>query len=238
MNTKSLAGKRVGLTGTDDFRGKVRRALAGTGAVCLDLTRAAPLPTDAPIPWQAIRAAQKPILVFTSGQGVRVFFAENIPNDALRGCRFAAIGQATARVLAEHGFPPELVPETATSEALAELLLARADGGAVFTMVSRRGSDTVEERLRPAGIPVTRTDIYDVEYRCEAVSPAPDFYVFGSAGAVRALYEGGIPIVPGARCVCIGPVCGGALRELYGLEPLPAEGISVEGIARTLTRYA
>lgn len=235
-----LAGVTIGMTGTDAFKERLKSAFDFTGARCRSMMDAEVVSTGAVIDWKAIAEREGAWLVFTSGQGVEMFFRrarrEAIDLRSLAKVRFAVIGEATARALREHGFTADLMPEEATSKHLAEAMrIAVKPGETVFTLVSRKGSETVEKTLCANGIEVIRTDIYDVEYRCATDIAAPDVIVFGSAGGVKALHSSGYAIDAKTKSVCIGPVCADALRETYGINGILADAISVEGIVKKVS---
>src|SRR5256886_7759516 len=62
-------------------------------------------------------------IVFASRHAVAAVL-ERLPA-APEGVRVAAVGQATAQVLRQRGWPPELVPEEASAAALIEAFAAR-----------------------------------------------------------------------------------------------------------------
>ncbi len=236
-----LAGKTIGMTGTDAFKARLKSAFDFTGAKCRSMMDASVSETGESIPWNDIAESEGAWLVFTSGHGVHTFFnharVEKIDLRALMKAKFAVIGEATANALREHGFNADLMPEAATSEKLAEALKANVGKGErVFTLVSRKGSKTVESVLAENGMNVVRSDIYDVDYACLTDIAAPDYIVFGSAGGVRALYESGYTIDAKTKCVCIGPVCEEALKKTYEIEAIQAESISVEGIVQAILK--
>lgn len=70
-------------------------------------------------------------VVLTSPRAVSVFqdrLSHN-GNAALGHLRFAVVGESTARACAENGFPVHLIPQTATSQALGELMAIQAQPG-------------------------------------------------------------------------------------------------------------
>ncbi len=90
-------------------------------------------------------------LVFTSGNGVRHFFArvEALGKDVrvLGGVKLAAIGPATARILSEFHLRADLVPESYRSEALADALKPHVVGRRVLLARADRGRPILKEEL-------------------------------------------------------------------------------------------
>jgi uroporphyrinogen III methyltransferase/synthase len=133
-----LCGKNYLVVGTKGFVRKMCGLLTDAGAHRAPLVslvvRAHPenIPEDfSDVGW----------LVFTSANGVKIFFDElasrRMDVRSLAHVKAACIGEATAEELAGHGMFADLVPSEYTSKALGEALLAvyRADVG-VTTMCS------------------------------------------------------------------------------------------------------
>ena len=133
-----LCGKNYLVTGTKGFVRKMCGLLTDAGAHGVPLVslvvRAHPenIPEDfSDVGW----------LVFTSANGVKIFFEElssrRMDVRSFAHVKVACIGEATAEELAGHGVFADLVPSEYTSKALGEALLAvyKADVG-VTTMCS------------------------------------------------------------------------------------------------------
>ena len=120
-----LAGKRVGLTGTRRMNAKLSRELIRLGAepftACELVLSPLPAADETPV--------DSGCLVFTSAEGVRLYFErllrKGLDARALGGVKTACVGRATAAELRRHGLIADLVPAEQTTEALARLLLER-----------------------------------------------------------------------------------------------------------------
>lgn len=109
-------------------------------------------------------------VVFTSAHAVTVFQErlEKWDDAPIGHLRFAVVGEATAQLCAEHGFPVHYIPEAATSRALGELLAVQlpkgsrilfpqAEHGRAEFVAAMRGSDaevTVVPAYRTVPLPV------------------------------------------------------------------------------------
>ena len=121
----SLSGCRVGITGSTSFTGRMTELLKDNGA------RVLPLPNLSISPIGLSDGELADILshewlVFTSANGVSVFFDELSSHDidirSLAGCRFAAVGSGTENELRKHGLFADLVPNEYSVDALAAVL--------------------------------------------------------------------------------------------------------------------
>ncbi len=235
-----LTGVRVGLTGTAPLRQKLRLELEALGAGVFDALeiQAEDLPLDFDL--DRLRAGGC-WAVFTSGGGADSFFRRlgerGMDLRALHGCKFAAIGPATAARLWAHGIQADLCPEEYTSQGLGEALLRRGEPGEdMFLFRSRQGSPVLPELL--AG----RFHVEDISLY--EVRPGPagdrariegaDYLTFASAGGVARFLEAYGFVPEGAVPVCIGPVTARALEEACGRPYLTASDISAGGIVQAI----
>jgi uroporphyrinogen III methyltransferase/synthase len=150
------------------------QALAEHGAtpVIMPVTRIAP-PTDAE------RAALDRALqlsydwtIFASANAVERFLAELRARGrdarALAGCKLACVGQATARVLADHGLLADLVPERSDAAGLAAAVIAASAstgmrGLHILVPRAADGRDEAVEALRQSGADVDLVTVYRTE---------------------------------------------------------------------------
>jgi len=207
----------------------------------------APVIRVRPLPGPPLDPTPYDLICVTSPNGVEQLFerlaAADPPRDAraLAGARVAAIGQGTARVLAEHGVRADIVPERAVAEslveALAELPIARA-------LVARaaQARDVLPDALRARGIEVDVLDLYETVAEpgaSGAIESAlgADYVTFTSASSVRFFLqaaEGHGHISASTRIVSIGPITSEALRE-RSLEPaVEAKRHDVDGLIEAL----
>ena len=237
-----LAGQRVGLVGTTSFTDRLAQKLTAAGAeprLCV-AARAEPLPVS--LDWDALADGAPRWLVLTSANGVERLFGllrENrVDLRRLAGCRFAAIGPATAAALAAQGIQADLRPATATGEELGRRLIASVPAGQPILLLRAENSTPLLHRmLREAGYPVEEHPLYRTVYQPLAPARAGEALVFGSAAGVRAYCEAfGAPQAE-VKCVCIGPVTADELTRHTAAPFATAPDISADGILACLERF-
>lgn len=240
----SLSGVRVGLTGTAMIHKKLCSALQTRGAetFCVERSAVEALPFSFEL---RSLCGLRCWLVFTSGNGVRLFFQhlarQKMDLRQLRSCKFAVIGSATAAALERFGIQADLCPETYTSQALGEKLLQTVrPNEPVFLFRSNRGSPELYRTLA-AKFSVRDIPIYGLHAK---TAPIPreslgsmDYLTFSSASGVELFYSLYEKIPERATCVCIGGITADALRRRYGKPFLTAARISAEGIVETIERH-
>ncbi len=195
----ALAGTRVLATGTRSFCRELEKELqpAGAETVTVSLIESRPLWTEQ-MRGVFAHLERYQWMVFTSGNGVELFFAamkqQGMDLRRLMHLKFAAIGQKTADVLAAHGFRCDFVPESFSSADLArEWIPTLAGDEQVVLMRAKEGSPVLPEKLREAGISFTDVSLYETwvdERRREEVNRLigqVDYVTVASASAVRAL---------------------------------------------------
>lgn len=170
-------------------------------------------------------------VAFTSRTAVDLFF-KNLKGDvrALAGTTVCAVGDQTARALADRGVKADVVAAEFTSRALAKELRRRGVRGAhVFHPGADKMNPDFERVLRESGAKVTNLVLYDIAKaepdNVEAVEDA-DWVLFASAQTVRNFVAAvdGRPIA--AKVACIGPITAKAARRL---------GLRVEAVPRRFT---
>jgi uroporphyrinogen III methyltransferase/synthase len=148
-----LFGQRVVVTRPIDEADRAAAELEALGAEVLIAPTVEILPPadHAPIDDAIARLDTFDWLVFTSGNGVRSFLgrleAQGRDLRALGASKLAAIGPATAEVLAGYHLRADLVPESFRSEALAEALAPRVAGRRVLLARADRGRTLLLDEL-------------------------------------------------------------------------------------------
>ena len=142
-------------------------------------------------------------IVFTSANGVRYFFEEfhRIFDDirALGILRFAAVGDTTARAIAEQHIRVECQPKVATAEALADALIATGslDSSKILVVTGSLNRDELIKKLEDARAIVDRLQVYKTEKTDLGREPvAADFrahgadaILFASSSAVQSFVD-------------------------------------------------
>lgn len=239
----ALEGTSVTITGTEAFVKKAGRFLSGLGAEtdyrpCLRVIPEAENIPDFPndFTW----------LVFTSANGVSVFFEElfrrKVDLRRLSEVKFACIGPGTASKLGEYGIYADFCPAVFTAQKLGEGLASRLEtaqkpGEKALILRAGDGSPDLTAELIKGGILFEDAAIYRTEVmteRLQGFCAETDYIVFGSAHGAEAFLENGDfsdQTVP----VCIGPGAAEVLKkrrkELCAVLP---EQYTIEGIARAM----
>lgn len=198
-------------------------------------------------------------LVFTSPNGVRVFFdkmkQERKDLRMLCGKRIATIGPGTAGVLEENGFYADYIPEVYDAAHLADGLVRRIrmqdaacfgekaedvrnHHASAILLRAKQGSRILPQIFAKSGLAYSDYPLYDLvvgeQKRAAALGKKPDYIVFGSAFGVRAYFEGmkqnGLTNDV-SRYVCIGEQCGEELGRHTQRAYLTAKEASVEAVA-------
>ncbi|MGM9522725.1 MAG: uroporphyrinogen-III C-methyltransferase [Oscillospiraceae bacterium] len=241
--SRPLSGIRIGVTGTDNLTGKLSAKLRELGAYVFTAQRSVVEELACDI--ERLLDGRTRWLVFTSSNGVRVFFSRlknlNIDIRRLSACKFAVIGSATAKTLGQYGICADICPQVFTSEALgAELIKSVPPGEPIALLRSRLGSEPLLSALVSAGLSAEDIPLYTVnpvrsgfEERLSEVKSA-DYLVFGSSGGVGAFFEEFGDIPDGPLCVCIGDVTASSLKKMTTRSFITASRFTSEGIAEAI----
>ena len=242
-----LCGKNYLVAGTKGFVRKMCGMLTDAGAHGTPLVslvvraHAENIPEDfSDVGW----------LVFTSANGVKIFFDElasrRMDVRSLAHVKVACIGEATAEELAGLGVFADLVPGQYTSKALGEALIDvyKAADGKVLMLRAAEASPVLGQMLREHGIDCEERAIYSLERGTiipELREYPFDAIIFASAGGVRAFYEmlndaGEWDAVSDVQTVCIGESTASAWTKMTGKEPIVAAVSTAEGIMETLVQ--
>ncbi len=255
-----LFGQRVLLTGTRFLTRKLHGQIGKLGgeAVDLSLIQIYPRPDEELADdLLGTEGRLKPFdwIVFTSGNGVRVFFEclkrRKVDFRQLASVRFAVIGQGTRRCLAGYGFQADLMPDPYTAADLAEALkteAAKAASGnaSILLFRAREASEELSGRLVAAGFSVVDMAAYMtvLDTRKEELLRNSlkdmDMVVFASASAVRAFCRmtEGMDKKTFPKMVCIGPVTAAQAAKM-GLEVTKVAGeYTTEGLINSLVEVA
>jgi uroporphyrinogen III methyltransferase/synthase len=250
-----LLGQRVVVTRTRRQASALTQKLARLGADILEI------PTIRVVP-VALSAEQRARLgdfarrfdwlVFTSPNGVDLFFAElwQAGRDirALGSVKIAAVGPATAKKIEELHLKVDLQPRVYTTEELARAFAGeRMEGARVCLAHGRRADPLLEDQLRERGATVESWILYDTQPETEDANGARARYrregahwiTFTSASTAEnwnalALRPEGD--APQPRPVSMGPVTSAALRKLGYEIAAECEAATVDALVETICR--
>jgi len=238
-----LIGSRIVVTRAKAQAGTLSDRLAALGAEAIEVPaiRIEPIAPGTPLDPRGYE-----LVCLTSANSVELLFerieAAGLDARALAGSTVAAIGQGTARALAEHGIAADIVPERAVAEGLVAELEGRSFATALLAR-AEEGRDVIPEALAAMGCETTVEVLYRTvaepldEAQVAAVEGATHI-TFTSASTVRNLIAalGGPDRLARstARLASIGPITSSELRG-HGLEPdLEAERHDIDGMIESL----
>ena len=261
---RPLAGRSVVVTRPREQAASLVEPLEALGASVLlaPTIRIEPRPLDDEVASVLRELATYQLVVFTSGNAVRVFagyLARGAEDGGMpAGPVVAAVGPATAAALEKHGLACHLVPDEYVAEGLLDAFEERAAptaGARVLIPCAGDARDVLPETLRERGAEVDVLRIYDTVAVAKLAVPAAqveaaDYITFTSASTARRLAGlltaadqagAGRPLserLAGARLCSIGPITSQALRDL-GL-PVAVEALdyTAAGLAAAIAEDA
>lgn len=191
-------------------------------------------------------------VVFASRHAVAAV-TERIPAPPA-SLRVAAVGQATAQVLRQRGWPVDLLPEDANAAALVADFAARANSGMaisgmkVLFPASSRALPTIAAGLSQLGAAVVQVEAYRTEPAALDVEACRACIDRGGIGAVTFASPSAVVeleqslgkehfdrLLQGTRVVAIGPTTAREIVE-RGHAPVLAESADLRGLALTTFR--
>lgn len=213
LKLSPLSGKSVAVLGSLSFTEKVRDQLMDLGC------RVDTYPV-LKIRKREIRLpdlSRYSHIVFTSSNGVRIFFQMLMDEDRdireMMSAKFSVIGSGTARTLHSFGIRADLIPDDFTSRSLAEKLvddIQRKDiyetdfpdkgrkkkdlpgrPARLLILRAREGSRDLNRILEEHGIPYDDPGIYETVIDESQIPKDRDYsyVIFGSSASVRAFFS-------------------------------------------------
>ncbi|MEP7215831.1 MAG: uroporphyrinogen-III C-methyltransferase [Anaerolineaceae bacterium] len=235
-----LAGKRIVVTRARSQASGLVARLEALGAYVIEapVLRVRLLPEN--ITQDERVSSRWDWIVFTSENGVDAFFAALAlgarDTRALGTTQIAAIGEATAARLSQHGVTPDFQPGRATSEVLGDALPG-VSGTRILLPVSNLTDDRLAQSLRKRGAHIEQVAAYethfeplDAERRRQVL--AADAITFTSASTARNLAEalGGAPLPAATKLVSIGPQTSEAVRAAFGRLDIQSDEPSLDSL--------
>ncbi len=232
-NLSGLAGKHVVITRPRPAAGcPLANALRQAGA------RVSEIPL---VDIQAVDFAMPDLgacqwLFFTSRNAVQAFLPRVGPGPLPA---IAAVGPATASMIASLGHRVDFVPGEFHAQASAEAFVARFGPQPLNILwpCGNLASPELRDILEAGGMRVTPLVVYETQPRTQlrpeeqtSLQAGVDMLVFTSPSAVRAL-AALLPFTPRPAIACLGPQTAQAARTVYG-------GLEVEAVPHTLAALA
>jgi len=241
LERRPLHGRTIAVTRARPQASALAARLRELGAAVIEAPAIRTQPLDAELP----DLAAYDLLCVTSPNGAHALFerlaAAGRDARALAGATVAAIGQGTARALAEHGIRADVVPERAVAEGLVEAL----EGATVtraLVVRAREGRDVLPDALRERGAAVDVLALYEtvaepLDAGTASAAAHADYVTFTSASTVR-YFLAAAGALDGPRIASIGPATSAALRDA-GLEPdVEADPHTPDGLIAALVADA
>lgn len=246
-----LAGKRVLVTRPAHQSAQFAQMLHEAGAqAVLAPTIQLVDPSDPASADEAVsRAARYAWIVFTSANGVRVFFeklqARREDARTFGAAKIAAIGIKTSQALLERCVYADLVPQSYIAEDLAEALIAVSKpGDKLLIFRAEEARDVLPVRLRAAGRDTDVVSAYKTVYAEDpgfaAKVASCEILTFTSPSTVRGFVHnlhGAAAAAQAARgkvIACIGPITAEEARK-SGLDvSVTADEFTADGLLAAL----
>ncbi len=235
--TSGAQGRRALVVGTKSFTSRMSAALLEDGMGVLEFPCVEIIPRREEIP-QEQEFGDYDWLVFTSANGVKIFLEEIDRRDRdirkLADMKIACIGPGTAAALKKAHLYADLMPETYTTQALAQALIQRAaPEEKILILRAQEGSPVLTQELKKEKRTYRDCKIYRAQYSSPAGSSerraSCDLVIFASAGGARGYLENN-ELSQDAEVVCIGSLTAAEFERLTGRKAKVANSCSVEGI--------
>lgn len=249
-----LSNQSVTLTGSDFFTKRLALALEKEGAYVRSYPYVKLITDKDAIP--EMDELSNHWLVFTSSNGVRIFFEylkeKKLDLRCLFGAKFACIGAGTEKTLAEYGFYADLIPEDYTAKALGEKLSRDLQGSneKIHILRAANGSIELNAVLDQAGIQYQDHKIYHTVIATDRLPQEEihtNYLVFASKYGAKGFFEQRDPLgieriqdlykrihTGEVRVICIGEITGEEVKKHLSDEDseklLIAKKHTVEGI--------
>jgi len=247
----SVAVRPVVVTRPEGSDGPLSRELRDLGLTVLSWPAVSVARTDSSALEQALGALHTfDWIVFASRHAVAAVLERRplAPTDV----RVAAVGQATAQVLRQRGWPVHLTPEESSAAALIAAFAAQWSAGDAATRVlypaSSRALPTLATGLRQLGASVTQVEAYRTQAATLDLEECRAWIERGGIGAVtfaspsavselaQALGEADFQRLLGeAKAVAIGRTTAAELNA-HGRQAVVAESATLHGLAVTTLR--
>lgn len=255
FDNKPLFGKTVIVTRARAQASELTKKLEAQGAKVIEVPaiKIVPAADYAPLDQAVGELHAYKWLVFTSANGVDYFFQRLLKAGkdarALATVKLAAIGSATAQVLADRGLTADLVPSAYKAEELAEALAGQiATGDKILIARAKVAREVLPESLRKLGAQVDVVTAYETAADCEnkdellAALQSGDASVvtFTSSSTVTNLLKvlgDDKELLQKAALAAIGPVTADTLRQ-HGLAPaIEAEKYTIDGLMQAIENF-
>jgi len=256
LAARPLFGKTVVVTRDEDGNTEFAREIAARGGRAIEFAtiRIKPLTDKNPCLHALAKFAEYDWVIFTSKNGVQIFFAllEALGKDArvFASARVAAIGPQTAKALMRFGIKSDFVPDVFTGKELAGQLarFTNIGGKKILLLRSRGASEDLPQLLRGARAVVDDVAIYQaIPVRSDAEKLKEDinagriqWLTFASPSAADSFFQQLRPELVNsskAKVASIGPVTSERLRKLGVNVDIEASEHTIAGLIKAIEEH-
>jgi len=242
-----LAGKTVGITGTDAIYEKLAAKLYAEGASAARIGKSDVVPMNPELLADTVKEISNyNWIVFTSRNAIDLFFRtvkEQKTDFRIFGkVRFAVVGRGTGAYLENFGFYADYMPEEYTTESLAKGLSGVVKKSEhILIPRAKQGSKLLNQILDANQIIYKDLPIYDIQTISvkEEVLKGLDYITFESGSGVRGFFADNVEekvriLNEEVYPVCIGHVTEEVLRSYGVTRALVAKDYTAEGLCEVL----
>jgi len=257
-NAKALKGRTIVVTRAADQSAELVDKLEKQGAKVIELpliqTVGVPANTETDDAFRELWSFEW--IVFTSPNGVRYFFELFFKKfddiRAIGGARIAAIGKGTVEALRKYYIRADLVPATATSDALADAMLKEQtlDNLNILIVTGNLNGDELPKRLEAALAIVDCMQVYRTEATDLSKHPSAETFrnegadaiIFASASAVNNFVAQAKSLKTTANALrplacSIGPATSEAMTKIGIPVDIAAPEASMDAIVKAIVKH-
>ena len=244
-----LAGKTVGITGTDAIYEKLAAKIYAEGASVARIGKSNVVPMNKELLADTVKEIRTyNWIVFTSRNAIDLFFRTAKENKvdfrAFGNTRFAVVGRGTGTYLEQFGFYADYMPEEFTTESLANGLCSVVKKNEnVLIPRAQQGSKLLNQILDVNQIMYSDLPIYDIQAMPvkEDVLKGLDYITFESGSGVHGFFADNVEekariLNEEVYPVCIGHVTEEVLRSYGVTRALTAKDYTAEGLCEVLVK--
>lgn len=251
FDTQPLFGQRVLVTRTRAQASALSELLRERGAEPVECPVIQIRPLDFQARLQELATAGFPVdwLIFTSANGVEIFFAglHEIGRDAraLGRVKLGALGPATGAALAERHLRVDYGPSKFIAEQFLEEFPEPVEGQHILIPRARAAREALPEGLKARGADVEVLPVYETvrdgagaaAVQRQLAAGEIDWVTFTSSSSVEHFVALVGPVPSGVKVACIGPVTADTAREKGLRVDVVAEEYTIPGLVQAIERY-
>lgn len=239
FSNRALYGEKIVVTSPTNSNGKLEKELKQLGAQVYDLPmiEIEPLPVMKELEEEILNISQYQYLVFTSKNGVSMFFdhLEKTGKDSrvLWNTKVVAVGPSTAETLKSYGIKADFMPINYNAQKLVETLLPQVKKEEkVLILRAEKGNYELIESLEQAQICYKELKVYRTVFvsheEVKSLTEEKVTVCFTSASTVESFMENQ-PNIENVLGICIGEQTAAKARN-YGINYEISEKASIDSM--------